>query len=110
MALHLHLNGEGAAPEEWALSVLCESFGYTLRQALWELYGVRWEQAPAGLHWTILQLRAYAQAWEIVKHGDDAAKRRCPMTARVYEIIGLIAEQKRAEHEQRATGHHNQGD
>lgn len=96
MELHHYLNGDGAAPEEWAISLLCEHFGYSVTQALWELYGVHWEQAPAGLHWTILEMRAYAQAYEVVKYGDDEAKRRHPGTARVYEVIAMIAEEKRA--------------
>ncbi len=101
--LHRYLNGDGAAPEEWALSVLCEAFGYSLREALWELYGVRWEQAPAGLHWAILEMRAYAQAYDAVKYGDTDAKRRHPMTATVYEIMRLIAEEKRATAQEQQT-------
>lgn len=85
------------------MSAYCEHFGYTVRQALWELYGVEWEQAPLGLHERILTVRAYAQAYDVVKHGDDEAKRRHPMTAKVYEIMRLIAEEKRARSDARLT-------
>ncbi len=63
---------------------------------MWELYGVEWEQAPAGLHWTILEMRAYAQAYEVVRHGTDEQKRQHPGVTRVYEVIAAIAEEKRA--------------
>ena len=79
---------------------MCEHYGYTLRQALWELYGVRWEQAPAGLHWTILEMRAYAQAYEQVKLHRQDSKRHplevTPMVQRVREIQMAIGMEKQA--------------
>ena len=88
--------------------MLCEAFGYRLREALWEVYGVEWEQAPPSLHWTILEMRGYVQAYHAVKSGDDEAKRRHPMTAKVYEVMRLIAEEKRKRHESGSACHSNQ--
>ena len=80
------------------MSLLCEHFGYTVTQALWELYGVEFEQAPAGLHWTILQMRAYAQAKDAVdRHARDSKVPLdvTPTVREVWEIMKLIGEEKR---------------
>lgn len=67
---------------------------------MWELYGVRWEQAPAGLHWTILEMRAYVQAYEAVKLNRKDSKRHplevTPMVQRVREIQMAIGMEKQA--------------
>ena len=96
--MHLYLNRQGAAPEEWLVSVLCEHFGYKPREALWELYGIEWEQAPAGLHWTILQMRAYAEAKTAVeahRKNNKVPLEHTAMVDRVYEIEQMIGEEKR---------------
>jgi len=86
---------------------LCEHFGYSLRQALWELYGIRWEQAPSGLHWTILEMRAYVQAKDAVdRDRKDKGKHKAPldvtpMIRRVWEIEKAIGAEKRARAQER---------
>lgn len=67
---------------------------------MWEQYGVRWEQAPSGLHWTILEMRAYAIAYEQVKLNRKNSKRHplevTPMVQRVQEIQMAIGMEKQA--------------
>jgi len=82
-------------PEEWAVSAYCEAFGYKPTEALRELYGLEWDEAPYGLHETILMLRAYANAKAVVASGDRKAIQRCPMAGKVYEITMEIANENR---------------
>lgn len=91
MLFHLFLEGEedGAAPEAWLISRLCEEFGCRPSEALDE---------PAGLTLEIMELRAYARAkaeLEAAQKEEDVP--RTPMVERVWEVQGEIWKRRQAQ-------------
>lgn len=78
--------------------MLCEHFGYSVREALYEMYGIEWEQVPERLHWTILEMRAYAKAKAQVDVSRKDKNYRLDITDAVrlvWQIEREIAEERR---------------
>ena len=86
---------EGAqAPEQWLVSRVCEEFGCLPSEAIVEI-----EEGPTQLVLDIMELRAYANAKQVVDQVYEAAKRAAqtggempdvpetPMIKRVVEIM-----------------------
>lgn len=85
--------------------MLCEGFGYTVTQALWELTGIEWESAPAGLHWDILALRGYADARRQVDANRKDKNYKLditPLVRVVWDTERAIAEEKRRQHDEQS--------
>lgn len=90
MLFHLFLEGEedGAAPEAWLISRLCEEFGCRPSEALDE---------PAALTLEIMELRAYARAkaeLEAAQKEEDVP--RTPMVERVWEVQHALLQRRNA--------------
>ncbi len=77
------LEGHGEPPEEWIVSRICDEFGCLPSVAIREM-----EETPAGLLWTILDMRAYARA----KADIDRAKEDDSAEIEYSEMHDLVEE------------------
>lgn len=79
------------APEAWIVSRICEEFGCTPSQALYEL-----DETPWPLVFDVMELRAFARAKQTV---DDAKKAedipKTPMIDWVMDVKKEIIKQRR---------------
>jgi len=102
MQLHRALEGErgAAAPIEWTISRIAEEFSTDPVRALWLI-----DNAPLGLIETILDLRAYAGAWEALRsaRGDAKTQTRIYDTPAGKLVLEIEADLARA-HRERIAG------
>lgn len=82
MRLRAHLNGGPEPPEEWVISRICEEFDCLPSEAVREL-----DDADADLLLTIMDMRAYARAKDVLDHAKSKADvTMTPAIQRVLEV------------------------